>query len=316
MKKTVWLLAMVFLAIILIQPGTSQANEVRRIQNKFPNWGSPFLVFMATDEETGTKFWRFSGKDNDPCWSSPGGIPDGRSPGQSDIVGEVPNSVSLADDQKARAITLKAMKMAMNKCGLKKDQDDFKIYLVAEGFEASADHLAVKYEPLLVEAHFFRRMVGTTYGHFQLNTYNYRNYAKAKEQARLKGEQKVKAKEEAFKKQKEFVDRTGLKEWIFWNKLVANPFAYEGKTIGLLADFAEMRTATEGYFVMNENVLVASKIPKGKFTNNARVVLAGKVIGNIQAELPLIGKRMVPHLNFVDAYFCKDQRCSDMFPPK
>lgn len=60
-------------------------------------------------------------------------------------------------------------------------------------------------------------------------------------------------------------------------------------------------------------VFVISGIPKGLFTSKAKVVLAGSVVGKTELKWKFM-QMLVPHLKFVGVHFCKDWRCSDMFP--
>jgi hypothetical protein len=180
---------------------------------------------------------------------------------------------------------------------------------------ADPQHENFWFEPIYVKAIFHREMVNNNvsannYGPYKLTLFE--NYAKAKEKARLKKEQVAKGKEEANKKADEFTKKHGVDVWLSWDKLVANPFAYEGKTVGLWADFAEMRTASEGIFHWGSNAIVVSKIPNGMFTNTARVILAGKVQGKTDVKLPMAGIVSVPLLKFVGAHICKDRKCSDI----
>jgi hypothetical protein len=73
-----------------------------------------------------------------------------------------------------------------------------------------------------------------------------------------------------------------------------------------------MLSATEGIFAVNE-LFVVSGIPKGLFTKKAKVVLAGRVVGKTELKWKFM-QMLVPHLKFVGVHFCKDRRCSDMFP--
>ena len=92
--------------------------------------------------------------------------------------------------------------------------------------------------------------------------------------------------------------------------LYANPFVYEDKTVCTMAFFEKMESATSGVFMSGGDnpipMVVVSNIPKGLFrANGTSVILAGKVLGNIKFKIPLLGPMQVPHLKFVDVYFCK-----------
>lgn len=122
----------------------------------------------------------------------------------------------------------------------------------------------------------------------------------------------VKEKEEARKRLNEFILKNGVEKWLTTEALAVNPFIYEDKTVAIVAEFEEMLSATEGVFAVNE-LFVVSGIPKGLFTKKARVVLAGSVVGKTELKWKFM-QMLVPHLKFVGVHFCKDLRCSDMFP--
>jgi hypothetical protein len=41
------------------------------------------------------------------------------------------------------------------------------------------------------------------------------------------------------------------------------------------------------------------------------VMLAGRVSGNIEIKLQVLGSTLVPHLSFVGSAFCQQQGCSE-----
>jgi hypothetical protein len=131
----------------------------------------------------------------------------------------------------------------------------------------------------------------------------------------------IKAREEEEraeikKRRDEFVKKNGVKEWPDISELSANPFVYEGQTIAIRAHFETMQTATQGIFGVGDfSPFVVSDIPKGLFKEGGLiVVLAGKVLGKTELQVPLFGLRQVPHLKFVGVHFCKDRNCSDIIP--
>jgi len=137
------------------------------------------------------------------------------------------------------------------------------------------------------------------------------------EARKAKEEEERKEREEVRKRLKEFVDKNGVKEWVSLEKLSANPFVYEGKTVGIIVDFFKMLSATQGVFVGGfVGAIVVSDVPRGLFTSEASVVLAGRVLGNIETKLPLLGTTMVPHLKFVGVHICKYGDCRDIIPTK
>ena len=122
---------------------------------------------------------------------------------------------------------------------------------------------------------------------------------------------------EAIKRRDEFIKKNGVKEWPDISELFANPFVYEGKIVALRASFGEMQTATQGIFGVgiNNKPVIVSDIPKGMFKEEGLiVVLASKVIGKTELQIPLLGLVQVPHLKFIGAHFCKDYACKDIIP--
>jgi len=81
-------------------PISSIMPNVRRLSNDI------FQVYLGADEETGVKFWRYSKDPKDPCSTLKSG--------EMDIIGEVPESISLSllDDTLAWSLVKKGFKMA------------------------------------------------------------------------------------------------------------------------------------------------------------------------------------------------------------
>lgn len=121
---------------------------------------------------------------------------------------------------------------------------------------------------------------------------------------------------EAIKRRDEFTKKNGVKECPDISELSVNPFVYEGKTIAIKTHFLTMQTATQGNFfvdVGNGAFFVVSDIPKGMFKEAVSIiVLAGRVLGKIELQLPLLGLMQVPHLKFVGVHFCQDKNCNDI----
>ncbi len=113
-----------------------------------------------------------------------------------------------------------------------------------------------------------------------------------------------------------FVERHGL--LVKENKgLVANPFAFEGDRLLLVADFLQMQSATTGifFFVEDPGVVVVTDIPKGTFTRKGRMFLAAKVTGNVRFDGVVEGlmrvNGMVPNLKYLGAIVCLDKECDE-----
>jgi len=114
-------------------------------------------------------------------------------------------------------------------------------------------------------------------------------------------------KRQAKVRKEQFVKKHGVVEWPSPETLLVNPFIYEGKTIGISAEFCEMTSATQaifklrsaetGPFAVYSKPIIVSGIPKGLFTKEEVVELAGKMLGKKDGRT---------HLKFVGAYFYKD----------
>ncbi|NUO09433.1 MAG: hypothetical protein HUU08_12270 [Candidatus Brocadia sp.] len=132
---------------------------------------------------------------------------------------------------------------------------------------------------------------------------------------RAKEEQK---RAEAIKRRDEFVKNNSVEEWPDISELYVNPFVYEGKIIAIQTDFETMQTATQGIFGgKGETFFVVSDIQKGMFRESGLiVVLAGRVLGKTELQVPLLGLMQVPHLKFVGVHFCQDYNCNDIIPKR
>jgi hypothetical protein len=106
----------------------------------------------------------------------------------------------------------------------------------------------------------------------------------------------------------EFVKRAGIQDWPSLDDLVANPFAYEGKTIGLWGSFSQMVARDRGIFA---GKVLLSSLPIDAVKNGAQTLVAGKVLGNEFVDTPFGGKVPLPLLKFVDIYKCQQTNCED-----
>ena len=120
---------------------------------------------------------------------------------------------------------------------------------------------------------------------------------------------------EVSKRRDEFIKKNGVKEWPDISELSGNPFVYEGKIVALKAQFGTMQTATQGIFGVGDTPVIVSDIPKGMFKEKGLIViLASKIIGKTELQIPLFGLIQVPHLKFVGVHFCQDYNCNDIIP--
>lgn len=94
-----------------------------------------------------------------------------------------------------------------------------------------------------------------------------------------------------------FLKKHRVQEQVSSDVLVANPFVYEGKVIGIKIYFYTMESATEALFQVSlgSPFIRVSGIPKGLFREKGvGVLLAAKVIGKHEG---------FPHLQFVGVHF-------------
>jgi hypothetical protein len=109
-----------------------------------------------------------------------------------------------------------------------------------------------------------------------------------------------------------FVKANGVSRYVTVQQLAANPFVYQGQVVAIYGVFQQMNSATQGLFSSGDKQFVVSAIPAGKFTQqNSMVILAGRVLGNVEVKLPVLGPTLVPNLSFVGSAFCQQQGCSE-----
>jgi hypothetical protein len=110
--------------------------------------------------------------------------------------------------------------------------------------------------------------------------------------------------------------KAGVEAWPSVPSLITNPFVYEGKVIAVRTRFDIMITKDQGLFAdwtqSPDNILLVSSLPAGMFRQKVLVILTGRVVGKEPVEFPMVGKVLVPHLKFVDTYFCQEQNCDDV----
>ena len=114
----------------------------------------------------------------------------------------------------------------------------------------------------------------------------------------------------------EFGKRNKLVDFVPPDKLKANPFAYEGKQVGTVLRFKEMRSSSSAIFSASfilgiGNQILVIDLPKTLFGEEQSAVLAVKVLGTTTIDEPT-GKLTVPQLKFLDAIKCRRDDCSDV----
>ncbi len=106
--------------------------------------------------------------------------------------------------------------------------------------------------------------------------------------------------------------------------LSRNPFTYEGKVVLVHLTFEQM-AGRDKVILGEENSfggfggcgIVVSGVPHGIFsTDRVRVVLAGKVLGDTEAQFGQYWSMKFPHLEFSGVHICKEKDCVDFFGPE
>jgi len=109
-----------------------------------------------------------------------------------------------------------------------------------------------------------------------------------------------------------FLKANGVAHFVTIQQLAANPFVYQNQVVAIYGEFQQMNSATQGLFSSKDKPFVFSAIPTARFTQQrSMVVLAGRVLGNIEIKLPVLGSTLVPHLSFVGSAFCQQPECSE-----
>ena len=265
------------------------------------------------------------------------------------VVGKLSATAHVADDAIARQLLNKGRVYAFQKCGrltrvldgssVEATPSDIAIFLYDTDFNDA------NYENVWVARAYFHRLATES----QASGYQNKPAAAAAEQRRKQEEQQQRAAQEqqmadqrrvqdeqarqraeqarleAERRNKEAQDRKAAARVIFsrfaeqnhiaaWPALAdieANPFIYEGKTIGIRTSFMEMLSKDRGLFGVQEPILV-TEIPPGRFARRAEILLAGRVMGKENVKLPFLGDVLVPHLGFVDTYICIEAGCEDV----
>lgn len=136
-----------------------------------------------------------------------------------------------------------------------------------------------------------------------------RKQAETAEQKRAIIEKEKQESREVFES---FASRAGIADWPDPAVIVANPFALEGKTIGLQAKFVSMNSKDSGLFELtNGGLVVVIGIGTDAFLKPVQILLAGEAAGKKPVALPLVGETLTTHLKLADFYVCRRTDCED-----
>jgi hypothetical protein len=109
-----------------------------------------------------------------------------------------------------------------------------------------------------------------------------------------------------------FIKTNGVGLTVTADQLAPNPFVYQGRVVAITGTFEQMNSASLALFASGSKHFVVSRVPAGKFKRHgSAAVIAGRVVGNIEVKLPVIGPTLVPEIAFVGCVFCPMDKCSD-----
>jgi hypothetical protein len=258
--------------------------------------GSEFLFLLGADTKTGVRFWIYSTNRAQKCWAYSGGV--------RNIIGEVPDNISLLDQELARSLLMAGTQLGIDKCG---GFTESTIFLTSTNWKAGDNRTHV--QPIKVEGQF-----GGSQSQKPFTITNYVVQAELQRNSRAAEEKK---RMEARTRYDQFAKKYGVTKLPTIQELETNPFTYEGVIIAIKSTFEEMSTATQGVFTsrvsssFSDHPLVVSGIPRGTFTKKGAVMLAGRVLGKTELKTGL-GSIAVPHLTFVGVHSCADSDCNDI----
>ena len=174
------------------KPGVQQKapdDKLTTDSRQLPN--NNYLVAFGTDSETRVNFFSYAKSPSDPCSTLNGQYIPQLKKWQPyfDIIGQIPQGVSLQDDKVARSLVDKGKNMIISKCG----HGPINIWLVSEKYQVTVDKNRLIFSPILVSASY---EADYSTGGWGQNLYSgkykltkYQNMALAKEQAKLEEEQ-------------------------------------------------------------------------------------------------------------------------------
>jgi hypothetical protein len=121
-------------------------------------------------------------------------------------------------------------------------------------------------------------------------------YAEQERQRNAALEQQRQAEQRVAASWAAFAKAHRVKQIVTIDQLTANPFVYQGQVVAISCIFEKMNSATQGIFSVGGDMFLVSGISSSRFRVRSPVVLAGRVLGNIEVRP---GPTLVPHLSFV-----------------
>jgi|CXWL01.1.fsa_nt_gi hypothetical protein len=255
------------------------------------------------------------------------------------VIGTVARDVDLSNEDTIGQLLQMAAEFAQSKCPSPHPFGDINVYLrpgdpttftdYKQGFEHVPDsNLGVVHTNPPDSVVASTSVMGREPVQTQLKWRVVRNFAKELRAAKDAEAAALRQQEAAREEQRKAAQRSeaqvvarsvaflkangATKGFVNAELLAANPFAYQGEVVALYGVFEQMNSATQGLFSVDSKPFVVSAIPAARFTRRGSlVILAGRVIGNLEIKLPVVGPTLVPHLRFVGSAFCQEHRCSD-----
>lgn len=267
-------------------PVSAQDSKQIHLKNKH-NEGPDLHHLGDSSIVEGVSFWD---KTYGPQYNTKCG-----SPGHG-VVGIVPPSVDLSNDSLARSLLDEGKNLLREQC---RYNAVIRVDLTPSTYTINTGG---GYKEILV--------MGVQRANEPWSRYE--NYVIQAAQKRQQANVRKSQQEEVQRRLGEFVRRHNIAEWVDQEKLIANPFAYQGKTVGLLTRFDHMLTSSSalvGQFVFAD-------IPNNTFTTRAQVLIAGRVLGNTEVKLPVVGPTLLPHLKFVGVHICEQDKCAEILISK
>ncbi len=215
----------------------------------------------------------------------------------------VPPEVDLGNDQVAKAYTEEALAFAYTQCQKMTYRPgwDVPVYVYQGGEK----------EKVLAE---WRKGYMDAGG-----LWVYRNMVIEQRKAEQKAKEEAERREATLRpirqRLKGFKERYEVADLLSCNALATNPYTFEGKVVAVYGAFDSMVARDKGVFSSGECGFSVSSIPSGTFgTRRWYVLIAGKVLGQTEVKVPLLGAIQVPHLRFVGVHICQEEKCTDILP--
>lgn len=290
--------------VISAQETTSSIPITGKVQKLPDGW---YQIPFVTDDATGTVFWLHA---PDPQLSC------GSSINATEVFGVAPKSVSFLDDQESRRLILAGglplVQWALQKrCNAAPWADVWIVYedyqLLREKPKNSSYYYRQLQQGFYIGPITVNGTVNYEFRNQKISLGNYINFVQQIETQRREIEATAKKQIETKKMLDAFLQKFKVDIWLASNEMISrlasNPFQWKGKIVGFEAEFGGMLSEDSGIFDLGNFVLVIVKgLPSTQFTRSGEwFLLAGRVQGTSQTQLPFLGNVSVPALSFIGA---------------